>query len=106
LGILSNVDDDLLAETRQHLAASFSLVVTAEQVRAYKPASGHFIAAREQIGAGRWVHVAASYVHEVVPAVAHRIPVAWINRKGAAPTGAARPDREFRTLTDLADWLT
>jgi 2-haloalkanoic acid dehalogenase type II len=106
LGILSNVDDDLLAETRQHLAASFPLIVTAEQVRSYKPAPGHFIAARERIGAGRWLHVAGSYVHDVVPAVAHRIPVAWINRKGEAPTGAARPDREFRTLTDLAAWLT
>ena len=36
LGILSNVDEDLLAATRQHLSASFSLVVTAEQVRSYK----------------------------------------------------------------------
>jgi hypothetical protein len=32
-------------------------------------------------------------------------PVTWINRKGGRPTGAARPDREFRTLTELADWL-
>ena len=31
------------------------------------------------------------------------IPVAWINRKGE--TGAARPEREFGTLTELADWL-
>jgi hypothetical protein len=38
-------------------------------------------------------------------ALAHKIPVAWINRKGEEPTGAARPDREFRTLTELADWL-
>jgi len=42
----------------------------------------------------------------MVPAVTHRIPVARVNRKEEAPTGAARPDREFRTLTDLAAWLT
>jgi len=35
----------------------------------------------------------------VEPAVAHRIPIAWINRKDEPPTWSARPDREFRTLT-------
>ena len=106
LGILSNVDDDLLAGTRRHLAVEFSLLVTAQQVRSYKPAPGHFTTARERIGARRWLHAAQSYFHDVTPAVAHRIPVAWINRKAEPPTGAARPDREFRTLTELADWLT
>ncbi|PYN83566.1 MAG: haloacid dehalogenase [Candidatus Rokuibacteriota bacterium] len=105
LGILSNVDDDLLAGTRRHLAATFSLLVTAQQVRSYKPAPGHFTTARERIGGRRWLHAAQSYFHDVTPSVAHRIPVAWINRKGERPTGAARPDREFRTLTELADWL-
>jgi FMN phosphatase YigB (HAD superfamily) len=33
LGILSNVDDDLLAGTRRHLVVTFSLLVTAQQVR-------------------------------------------------------------------------
>jgi FMN phosphatase YigB (HAD superfamily) len=105
LGILSNVDDDLLVGTRRHLEASFSLLVTAEQVRSYKPAPGHFTTARGRIGARRGLHAAQSYFHDVTPAVAERIPVAWINRKGERPTGAARPDWEFRTLTELADWL-
>jgi 2-haloalkanoic acid dehalogenase type II len=105
LGILSNVDDDLLAGTRQHLAVSFSLLVTAQQVGSYKPAPGHFTKARERIGGRRWLHAAQSYFHDITPAVAHRIPVAWINRKGEQTTGPARPDREFRTLTELADWL-
>ena len=105
LGILSNVDDDLLAGTRQHLAVSFSLLVTAQQVRSYKPAPGHFTTARERVGGRRWLHAAQSYFHDVTPAVAQKIPVAWINRKSEPPTGAARPDREFRTLTELADWL-
>ena len=47
----------------------------------------------------------AAAVLPITPAVAHRIPVAWINRKGQAPAGPARPDRSFRTLTELADWL-
>jgi 2-haloalkanoic acid dehalogenase type II len=105
LGILSNVDDDLLAGTRRHLAVSFELLVTAQQVRSYKPAPGHFTTARDRIGARRWLHAAQSYFHDVTPAAAHGIPVAWINRKGERPAGAARPEREFRTLTELADWL-
>jgi 2-haloalkanoic acid dehalogenase type II len=105
LGILSNVDDDLLAGTRRHFAVSFDPIVTAQQVRSYKPAPGHFRTARERIGDRRWLHAAQSYFHDVVPARAHGIPVAWINRKGEAPSGDARPDREFRNLTELAGWL-
>jgi len=105
LGILSNVDDDLLAGTRRHFTVSFPLLVTAQQVRSYKPAPGHFTTARERIGGRRWLHAAQSYFHDITPAVANKVPVAWINRKSMQPTGAARADREFRTLTDLADWL-
>jgi 2-haloalkanoic acid dehalogenase type II len=38
LGILSNVDDDLLAGTRRQFSVGFDFLVTAEQVRSYKPA--------------------------------------------------------------------
>ena len=105
LGILSNVDDDLLAGTRRHFTVNFPLLVTAQQVRSYKPAPGHFTAARERIAGRRWLHAAQSYFHDITPAVAQRVPVAWINRKSMQPTGAARADRELRTLTELADWL-
>jgi 2-haloalkanoic acid dehalogenase type II len=105
LGILSNVDDDLLAGTRRHLTVPFSLIVTAQQVRSYKPAAGHFTSARSLIGARRWLHAAQSYFHDVVPAVAHGIPVAWINRHHDKPAGSSRPDREFPTLAAFADWL-
>jgi 2-haloalkanoic acid dehalogenase type II len=40
LGILSNVDDDLLAGTRRQFSVGFDFLVTAEQVRSYKPALG------------------------------------------------------------------
>ena len=105
LGILSNVDDDLLDATRRHFTVAFDLIVTAQQVRSYKPARGHFATARGRIAPRRWLHAAQSYVHDIVPAVAQNIPVAWINRKGERVTGAAWPDWEFRTLAELADWL-
>jgi len=104
LGILSNVDDDLLAGTRKHFTVPFDLIVTAQQVRSYKPADGHFVTARERIGGARWLHAAQSHFHDVTPARRLGIPSAWINRKGET-RGEPRPDRELRTLTELADWL-
>jgi 2-haloalkanoic acid dehalogenase type II len=105
LGILSNVDDDLLAWSHRHLAAFFEIVVTAQQAGSYKPAPNHFTMARDRIAGQRWLHAAQSYFHDVVPARALGIPVAWINRKGETAAGATRPDRELRTLGELADWL-
>jgi 2-haloalkanoic acid dehalogenase type II len=105
LGILSNVDDDLLAGTLRHLSVPFALLVTAQQVGSYKPAPGHFLTARERIGEHRWIHAAQSYFHDVVPARTLGIPVAWVNRKGEVAADGSRADREFRTLEELADWL-
>ena len=105
LGILSNVDDDLLAGTLRHFTVSFDLLVTAQQVRAYKPAKPHFLTARERIGDRRWLHAAQSWFHDVEPASALGIPVAWVNRKGERPGGDRRPDHEAASMRDLADWL-
>ena len=105
LGILSNIDDDLLAATRRHFTVEFELIVTAEQVRSYKPAPPHFEAARRTIGNRRWLHVGQGYFHDMVPARALGLPTAWINRNGDAPFDGGRADQEFPTLTELADWL-
>jgi len=106
LGILSNVDDDLLAGTRQHFSVDFDLIVTAQQLRSYKPARGHFDRARPIIGGRRWLHVAQSYFHDIEPAVAQGVPVVWVNRKGEKPSGTARPTAEVGDLTELVRWLT
>jgi len=105
LGILSNVDDGLLAWTSRHLAAFFETVVTAQQVGSYKPAPAHFTRARSLIGEMRWLHAAQSYHHDVAPCRALGIPVAWINRKGETAADGGSPEHEFRTLGALADWL-
>jgi 2-haloalkanoic acid dehalogenase type II len=105
LGILSNIDDDLLAATCRHFTVDFELVVTAQQVGAYKPARPHFDTARRAIGSRSWLHVGQGYFHDMVPARALGIPNAWINRNGETPFDGGRPDREFPTLVELADWL-
>src|SRR5262245_20608225 len=105
LGILSNVDDDLLAGTRRHFTVTFDLIVTAQQVGSYKPAHGHFTEARQCLGDRRWLHAAQSYFHDVVPARTLGISIAWINRKHEVTPDGGQANREFHTLTELADWL-
>ncbi len=105
LGILSNVDDDLLAGTRRQLRVPFAFTITAQQVGSYKPAPGHFLAGRERAAGHRWLHAAQSYFHDVAPAAALGIPVAWVNRLRERPAGTARPLRELSSLAELADWL-
>jgi len=105
LGILSNVDDDLLEQTRRHFPVEFSCIVTAAQVGSYKPAEGHFLEARRRIGNRRWIHAAQSYFHDVVPARRLGVPVVWVNRKAEKPAGDARPDYEVPDLASLADLL-
>ena len=105
LGVLSNIDGDLFAGTQEHLTVEFDLVVTAEQVEAYKPNHAHFEMARERIGERRWLHAARSYFHDVVPARALGVPVVWVNREHSRPTGSAVPDAEVDTLEGLVAWL-
>lgn len=103
LGILSNVDDDLIAATLRHLAVRFDFIVTAEQVKSYKPAPAHF---REAIArGGRLLHAAQSYFHDVLPALELGIPVAWINRKRER-RGGPPPTYELSDLVELANLLT
>ena len=42
LVVISNIDDDLFAETRKHLDVEFDGVITAEQTRSYKPSLNTF----------------------------------------------------------------
>jgi Predicted hydrolase (HAD superfamily) len=103
LGILSNIDDDLLAATRKHFPVDFDLVVTAQQLRSYKPGHAHFAAARARIGDVRWLHAAQSNFHDIVPANALGIDSAWINRLRQQPLPGGTPAFEFDDLTGLAD---
>jgi len=105
LGILSNVDDELLAATRRHFSVPFEILITAEQVRSYKPAPAHFLAARERIGAARWLHAAQSNFHDIVPTNKMGIPNAWVNRRGEVALPGGTPAYEVRDLAGLAKLL-
>lgn len=108
IGLISNIDDKLLGQTRRHLRAptgaplDFDLVVTAQQVRSYKPDPAHFTECERRIGGKKgWVHVAASYYHDVEPCLKKKIPVIWVNRaKQQLEAGQKRPDAEVANLRE------
>jgi 2-haloacid dehalogenase/putative hydrolase of the HAD superfamily len=107
IGLLSNVDDKLLGQTRRHIRADFDLVATAQQVRSYKPDPAHFNECERRRGGKRgWVHIAASYYHDVEPCLKKRIPVIWVNRKKEKlEPGQKQPTAEVTTLREAAKLL-
>ena len=93
LVVISNIDDDLFAETRKHLDVEFDGVITAEQARSYKPSINNFQMALRTLALSpdRLLHAAQSIYHDVVPARSLGISTVWVNRKSARPgIGAVR----------------
>ena len=113
LAIVSNVDDDLFAHSARRLGVPFDRVITAQNVRAYKPSPAVFRAALAILGVTpeRVLHVAQSLYHDVAPARALGLSTVWVNRRhgrsgfGATPPSDARPDFEVPDLWSLARML-
>ncbi|MGA9352089.1 MAG: haloacid dehalogenase type II [Terriglobales bacterium] len=111
LAIISNIDDDLFAQTRKHLGVEFAAVITAEQARSYKPSLHNFELAlnKLEVRPDQLLHVGQSIYHDVLPAQSLGISTVWVNRKSARPgVGAVRqaegrPDLEVPDLATLAE---
>lgn len=111
LGIISNVDDDLFAETQKKLAVEFAFVVTAQQVRSYKPSHQNFHEALRRSGLekSQVLHAGQSLYHDIAPANALGIKNVWVNRPSvrpgasAAKPGVAIPTYEVHNLAELAE---
>jgi 2-haloacid dehalogenase len=113
LGIISNVDDDLLAQSAKQLEVNFDLVITAEQVGAYKPSLENFNAAIKRSGVpkDRILHIAQSIYHDIVPAKQLGLATVWVNRRhgqrgsGATLPAHAKPDVEVPDLRALVSMM-
>lgn len=107
LGILSNIDNDLLAKTCRHFEVQFDLLITAEDVRSYKPAHGHFNRMLDETDCGREgvLHVAQSLYHDAAPASELGLQYVWINRYGQKTPRDVPMLAEFKTLGELANAL-
>jgi len=110
LAVITNCDDDLFAASSRLLGVTFDWVVTAQQVRSYKPALRNFEVAFERIGVPREriLHVAQSLFHDHVPARRLGIASVWVDRRhdrpgsGATPPAAASPDLTVPDMATLA----
>jgi 2-haloacid dehalogenase len=111
LAIISNIDDDLFATTRPHLAANFDSITTAQQARCYKPGRKIFEMAlqRAKTTPEKILHVGQSIYHDVLPAQSFGLATVWVNRPsprtgiGAVVQADGKPDLEVRDLATLAE---
>jgi 2-haloacid dehalogenase len=95
LGVITNCDDDLFELSAARLGVHFDWVVTAQQVRSYKPDPRNFQVAFERIDVprDRILHVAQSLYHDHVPAKRLGLSTAWFDRRhGLTGSGATAVD--------------
>ncbi|MGC9544695.1 haloacid dehalogenase type II [Streptomyces sp. UG1] len=111
--ILSNVHRAGFAGSNKRLGVEFDRIITAEDVKAYKPAPNHFEAldeALEEMGVPRErvLHVAQSLFHDHVPAKRHGLPSAWINRRHDRPGWGATPEPagEYSYALEFPDMIS
>ncbi len=105
LGIVSNIDRDLLADSVGRLRAPLSCLVTAEDARAYKPDPKPLALAIERLAAPPTaiVHAAFGWKYDLAPARALGMRTCLVNRGGVAVDEPR--DLEVASLDALADAL-
>jgi putative hydrolase of the HAD superfamily len=105
--ILSNVDRAPLQAVVQRLGIPFAELITAEDVRAYKPAPAHFNEAKKRLGgrAEGQLHVAASLFHDLEPAQKAGVATTWVNRAGDKQPEGLTPRFVVKDLIELCKKL-
>jgi 2-haloacid dehalogenase len=107
LGIISNIDKDIIEKTKANLGNQFALTVTAEEARAYKPAATPFQIALKKMGVNPAgvLHVSSGFRYDIPPARKLGFKTAWVNRKSEPIAPGERVDHEFRNLSELAGFV-
>jgi 2-haloacid dehalogenase len=84
--LITNSDDDIIAETERTIGVKFDDIITAQQAGAYKPSHKGFLLARERLGlpvSDIW-HAGFGFKYDIVPATQLGYTTVWINRQGEA----------------------
>ncbi len=108
LCVISNVDRDLFAGSAARLKREFDILVTAEDVKSYKPGPRHFEAlvarlAERGLGANDLLHVAHSRFHDIQAANARGWTSCRVIRDGGwAPPGVEGIEGTF-SVPHMAD---
>ncbi len=108
LAIVSNVEAKTLRLSLRLLGAPFVALVTAEDVRSYKPTRKHFdeVWKRLRLPREAVLHVAASLHHDIRTARSLDAPAVWINRRGEPPPEDLPDLPGHPDLASLAEALT
>jgi 2-haloacid dehalogenase len=113
LTIISNIDDELFTYSAQKLEVELDWLITAEQVKSYKPSVQNFAMAIQRMGItpDKLLHVAQSIYHDIVSAKTMGITAVWVNRRkgqegfGATVPASSNPDLEVPDLKSLVSLM-
>jgi len=108
LGIISNIDDDILAATVKQLGVEFDLLQTAQQAGAYKPSPVPFQRALERLAlpAARVAHAAFGFEYDISTAAALGFHTILVRRGRRDFPAAPVPDLVVEDLAALAAHFT
>lgn len=108
LVIISNAEDDLIAQNVRNMDVNFYDVITAEQALAYKPTTAAFYYALRRLGCDKSdiLHVAQGFNYDIMPAHSLGWNRVWINRNHRVGNQEDYgPYIELNDLTSLPDLL-
>jgi 2-haloacid dehalogenase len=107
LCIISNIDRDLIARTKDKIGLRFNATVTAQEARAYKPSIRPFQLALQKLKVkpDHVLHVSSGFRYDIPPASQLGFNTAWVNRKREAAPAEFSADYEFSNLVELADYF-
>jgi FMN phosphatase YigB (HAD superfamily) len=107
--VLTNCDDAEFEAAHRTFRRPFDLFVTAERVRAHKPDLWHFRAFQllAQVRKNDWVHIAADWRRDIVPAEVFGIQRVWLDRDGTGedPSRATAHVRTAAEVVRAVDWM-
>ena len=103
LVLISNGPLSILKANAQNMGIEFDEIISAEQIKAYKPSLEVFQYSLKKLNTKvtEILHIAAGYKYDVIPAETLGITTVWVNRKGILPPGDIIPDYEITKLVDL-----
>jgi len=104
--LITNTDDEIIAETEKRIGVKFDDIITAEQAGAYKPSHEGFLLARQRLGlkvSEIW-HAGFGFRYDIVPAKKLGYTTVWVNRQGLGRPGRVKETflvGDMRTLAYL-----
>jgi len=106
MAILSNVTRASLAVSVRKLGARFDQLITAEDVRSYKPDHDHWLELYQsrQIEPAQQLHIAGSIAHDIRPASELGAITVWVRRGHEPIPDDVEPDLIVQSLAELGDY--